>query len=193
MDELTLRRLNIVDSTGAVRVILAGEFPPRRGELAGLLFLNEEGNEAGGLVYHGRRDSTGAATAGGILTFDQFQNDQVMALQYAQRGERKTTGMTISDRPDTLPDIVKRAYRELDHEPPGAKRDSLLAWYRDNVPQSAFSSRRLFVGRAPNGDAVLTLADAEGRDRLRIAVDSTGSPSITFLDEGGRAVRTLSP
>ena len=36
-EEITVSKLTVVDSTGRTRVILAGGFPPRRAELAGLL------------------------------------------------------------------------------------------------------------------------------------------------------------
>src|SRR5437899_2964845 len=77
LDELTVNRIKIVDSTGQVRVEIAGSFPPRRTKLAGLLFHNQEGGEAGGLVYRGERRSDGRVTAGGTLTMDQYNEDQV--------------------------------------------------------------------------------------------------------------------
>ncbi len=49
LDELTVQRINVVDSTGRVRVTLAGSYPPRRAEVAGLLFVNNDGGEAGGI------------------------------------------------------------------------------------------------------------------------------------------------
>ena len=81
-EEITVKRINVVDEDGNTRVILAGGFPPRREALAGLLFINEDGNEAGGLVYQGTRDSLGNIQAGAILTFDQYQNDQISQSSY---------------------------------------------------------------------------------------------------------------
>lgn len=42
------------------------------------------------------------------------------------------------------------------------------------------------------GQAVLTLSDAAGRARLRVAVDSAGVPGLEFLNERGAVVRRLS-
>jgi len=71
-DRITVRQIDVVDSMDRVRVQLAGEFGPRRTDLSGLLFHNEDGNEAGGLVYSGKRDENGEIEAGAILTFDQY-------------------------------------------------------------------------------------------------------------------------
>ena len=76
-DEITVKKITVVDEEGRARVLLAGGYGPRRADLAGLLFINQEGVEAGGLVYTGKRDSAGAVDAGAILTFDQFGNDQI--------------------------------------------------------------------------------------------------------------------
>lgn len=42
------------------------------------------------------------------------------------------------------------------------------------------------------GQAALTLSDAAGRPRLRVAVDSAGVPGLEFLNERGAVVRRLS-
>ena len=47
-DTITVRHIDVVASEGRVRVQLAGEYGPRRKDLAGLLSHNEGGHEAGG-------------------------------------------------------------------------------------------------------------------------------------------------
>jgi hypothetical protein len=76
--ELTVQRINIVDTAGNVRVQLAGSFPPRRAALAGFLFVNNEGTEAGGLVYSGQKKD-GRVSEGATLTMDQYNEDQCMS------------------------------------------------------------------------------------------------------------------
>ena len=92
-------------------VQLAGEYDPRRADLSGLLFHNEDGNEAGGLVYAGKKDENGVINAGATLTFDQYAEDQIMSIQYAHRGNVKRTGMTISARPDEMGENLAAFYR----------------------------------------------------------------------------------
>lgn len=192
-DEITVRRVNVVDSAGRTRVILADGFPPRRAELAGLLFLNEDGGEAGGFGYAGRRAENGEIRAGAILTFDQYRNDQILALEYVHRGDRKQQGLTIQDRPDTLSDLVKRAYREVETASDPVRRDSLQRYWQARLPASELVARRLFVGRDYAGSAVMTLSDPEGRPRLRLQVDSLGRSTIAFMDANGRVTRTITP
>jgi hypothetical protein len=50
---------------------------------------------------------------------------------------------------------------------------------------------RMVLGRAADTSAVLKMRDPQGRDRLVIKVAADGSPSIQFLDEGGRIVSQL--
>lgn len=192
-DEITVNRINVVDSVGDTRVILAGGYPPRRASLAGLLFINEDGHEAGGLVYDGTRDENGNIRAGGILTFDQYRNDQVIALEYAHQGDRKQQGLTIQERPDTLSDLLKEAYRAIETAPDAASRDSLTRHYRALIPPEDIASRRLFVGRDYTRAAVVTLSDPAGRPRLAMAVDSLGRARITFFGEDGDVVREITP
>ena len=192
-DEITVGKINIVDSEGRTRVILAGGYPPRREDLAGLIFINQEGVEAGGLVYTGTTDTADGVQAGAILTFDQFDNDQIVALSYDQSGDQKRQGLTIQDRPDTLSDRVKEAYRAIDGASSPEERDSLVSFHLSRIPQQEFVSRRLFVGRSWNRASLVTLSDPNGKPRLRLEVDSLGAASISFLDEEGEVVRTIEP
>jgi hypothetical protein len=48
------------------------------------------------------------------------------------------------------------------------------------------TARRVFVGRDPEKAAVVNLFDPHGRPRLRMTVDSLGTPSLEFLDQNGK-------
>ena len=192
-DEITVGKINIVDSEDRTRVILAGGYPPCREDLAGLIFINQEGVEAGGLVCTGTRDTADGVEAGAILTFDQFDNDQIVALSYGQSGDQKRHGLTIQDRPDTLSDRVKEAYRTVDGASSPEERDSPVRFHLSRIPQQEFVSRRLVVGRSWNRASLVTLSDPNGKPRSRLEVDSLGAASISFLDEEGEVVRTIEP
>jgi len=193
VDEITVRQVHIVDSEGRERVTIAGEFPPRRTELAGLLFHNEEGTEAGGLVYYGRRNKDGEVEAGGLLTFDQFGDDQIMQLQYEQRGPEKTNGVVFAERPDKISERVLAFYRDFEAASSDEERERLKREVLPSIPKEEFGARRLFVGRNVQGASLVSLHDPSGRARLILEVDEKGSPSITFLDASGDAVRRFQP
>jgi hypothetical protein len=174
-------------------VSIAGEFPPRRTELSGLLFHNENGTEAGGLVYYGRPLPDGGFEAGGLLTFDQYGEDQVMVVEYEHTPEGKQNGLRILDRPDGISPRVLEYYRRIEGAESAEERARLKKELREKVPPEELSQQRLWVGRDAHGLARLNLCDAAGRTRLRLAVTAEGGATIAVHDEQGRGVRTLEP
>ena len=190
--EITVRRINVVDSAGNTRVILAGSFPPRRADQAGLIFVHASGVEAGGLIYTGEKRD-GVVDAGAILTFDKYGDDQVTALSYRERNGQRTQGLTFQDRPDSLGPEILSYYRRIDPMPPGPARDSLVAEMLRTVPAEQLAARRMFLGRSANRSSQVALSDPRGRVRLRLEVDSLGTASIVFLDENGAVVKTVRP
>jgi hypothetical protein len=191
LDELTVTRINVVDSTGRVRLRIAGSFPPRRNDLAGILFTDNDGIEAGGLVYRGRK-MNGKVSATGTLTMDQYNEDQVVALQYNQDGARRSTGLSINDRPDSLGPELGELYRVLDPMPESPRRDSIARALLAKVPVDQRAARRVFIGRDSAKSAVLSLADRAGVPRIRLVVDSLGHASMVFLDAHGNVSRSIS-
>jgi len=190
LKELTVEKINVVDQEGRVRVLLAGSFPPRRAELAGLLFVNQEGTECGGLVYTGQKKE-GNISAGAALTMDQYNDDQIVALQYDQDNGKRKQGLTIADRPDKLGPETLRAYGILDTMAEGSRRDSLAKLLFSKVPADQLPARRIFIGRDENKSALVVLSDRRGKPRIRFMVDSLGTASISFLDSNGKVVRRI--
>ncbi len=54
VDEITAKRISLIDSAGHVRITIEGSLPGRLSALSGLPFHDTNGTEAGGLVYRGR-------------------------------------------------------------------------------------------------------------------------------------------
>src|SRR4051812_18766482 len=90
--EITVERINVVDTGGQNRMVISndarmpgvmqkGELLSPNGGRTGMLFYNEEGTENGGLIFSGKKVD-GKITAVGSLTFDQYEQDQNIALQY---------------------------------------------------------------------------------------------------------------
>jgi hypothetical protein len=191
-DKITVRQIDVVDSEDRVRVQLAGEFGPRRADLSGLLFHNEDGNEAGGLVYSGKRDENGDINAGAILTFDQYAEDQIMAIQYAHRGDVKRTGLTISDRPDEMGENLAAFYRDFAAAKTPEERERLRAEVLPTIPKEELPARRLYFGRTQRNSSTINLYDPQGRVRLKMEVGEDGVPRIEFFDDQGESVRKIS-
>jgi len=196
---LTVERLNIVDSTGALALVLANgarlpggtfggkEYPQSfsgRGRSAGMIYFNEVGDEVGGLIYEGAPRGS-SYRAFGHLSFDQWKQNQVVAVQYSDDGATRSAGLQVWDRPSDAPleDQFALAERML-ATPPGRLRDSLNE-ERLRVRARVQGTRRVFVG-SRDRTAALELRDRQGRVRVRGFVDSTGTGQLAFLDSAGR-------
>ena len=196
---LTVERLNIVDSTGHLALVLSNgarlpggtfagkEYPQSfvgRGKSAGMIFFNEVGDEVGGLIYEGeRRDSTYRAF--GHFSFDQWQQNQVVAVQYQDNGATRSAGVQVWDRPTDAP--LERQFalaEQLRGMPAGPARDSVNQ-ERLRVRARVEGTPRMFVG-SEDRVAKVELRDMAGRVRLRLLVDSTGAGRLIFLDSTGR-------
>lgn len=199
---LTVERLNVVDSAGNLALVLSNgarlpggtwggkEYPQSfvgRGRSAGMLFYNEVGDEVGGLIYEGGpRDSTYRAF--GHLSFDQWKQNQVVALQYIDNGTARSAGLRVWDRPTDAPLEEQFALaEEMLGLPPGPARDSVNR-ERLRVRDEVRGIPRVYLGSADR-QAQLVMRDPMGRVRARIRADSTGAV-LEFLDESGDVTST---
>ena len=85
---------------------------------AGMLFYNEEGIEAGGFIYDGRKNEKGHS-AGLSLTYDQYDGDQVMQLlttDVERNGKRRvSSSLVFNDRAEhETQESFKTIKNELD-------------------------------------------------------------------------------
>ena len=194
-DTIRAREIILVDSVGKARLRISGDL--RRGGLAGLVFYNEDATEAGVLAYRGKRNNDGSVAAGSILTMDQFKDDQIIALDYYHAGDQKRYGLTINDRPDQLSvrarEMLDTLRRELQTAKSAAEAQLIRRRYLSHLPAREIVARRMFAGRDTAGSSVITLADQDGKPRLRLQVDKLGAASIVFLDSAGQPIRTIGP
>jgi hypothetical protein len=63
-----------------------------------------------------------------------------------------------------------------------AERQKAVAAARAAAPRGP---RRVFVGKQPDRSASVSLADAEGRQRLTLKVDAAGTATIEIRDANG--------
>lgn len=197
-DEITLQRLNVVDASGTLRMVIANKDRMHPGVMdgvtinrprpvAGMLFFNDEGDEVGGLTFTGQAvDGQRRANAG--LMFDQFKQDQTVGISYAEANGSRTAGLQVWDRADApLSDLI-RALNAANAMTDPAARDKAIQAARAAAPPGP---RRVFVGKTAERAATVSLADAAGKPRLTLKVDADGSASIEFLDAEGRTVQRI--
>ncbi len=162
------------------------------GNRPGLIFYNDEGTENDGLVFMGGKDSSGKYRATGHLSFDQYNQNQVLYLTYADENGDQRTGLHIDDW-QTSPAFWdwRAAYKKTQKLPDGpAKEAALKKLMEPKAGQKAYA-QRIFVGKDESKTAMVTLADRMGKPRLQLLVDSTGTAKLNFLDEQGRITYNL--
>jgi hypothetical protein len=199
-ETIDVERINVVEKNGQVRLVISNlarspapmergvAFGYQPGNRAGMIFYNEEGTEDGGLIFSGHRDSTGKYQAVGSLTFDQYEQDQTIALQYLDTDGRRRAGLAINDYPLGISTLqLDKRYRRIQAmTDSGAKADSMKAF------DQSTGNQRLYAGRARNGSSLVTLSDPRGKARLRLSVDTLGAAKIEFLNQAGEVVKTIS-
>ena len=177
-EELNAERINIVEPDGKPRLILynSSHTPgailygkdnphPNRSPHAGMLYFNDEGTENGG-----------------HLTFDQFDQDQVVSL---------VGGLRVWDQPYLPMAQLLERVQAARAKPEGPERtramEEMSAWAR---AQGIFR-QRLRAQTTRDKAAVIELADTLQRPRLRMVVDSLGSARLEFLGDSGQVVRAI--
>lgn len=173
-DEITVKRINVVDESGEVRFVIAGELPGPvvRGQRvkrdivpAGILWHDADGNESGGLATAPVTGWKGAPGSGRVrtITFD-FTHQITDAVRLdtfeSDDGKAWSGGLTVFDRRP----------------------------YQAGPVTSSQGNERIYLG-TQNGDAGLVIRDASERERIRIGVDQEGAAVIEILNEGGEIVQ----
>ena len=147
------------------------------------------GDEVGGLIFTGRQVN-GMPSASGSLTFDQFKQDQTVALQYVDQNGRRRAGLEIIDRPQTSLSVMAGLIEKHDA---AATPDERAALTKQITAVGQQSMQRMFAGRDLEGRSSVVLSDVQGRPRLRLQVEPEGAARIQFLNTTGGVVREITP
>lgn len=110
-DEITVQRINVVEPDGTLRMVVSnharlpgvyshGKERPLDRPQAGMLFLNDEGSEVGGLIFGGRKNAQGEVVdSGGSLSFDRYGANQIVQLIGVDDKEDHLVGLAVTDSP----------------------------------------------------------------------------------------------
>lgn len=196
LDELTLKRLNVVGEDGSLRVVISNETRQHSGRAegkdqaarkrgAGFLFFNEDGDECGGLLYELNHQHDTAHSYMGF-TMDQYRNDQVIQIineeNYQGDQAQIFRGYRINEYPkgsrlaanlDRMNEIKKIKNPE--------ERQRQMAELR----KTAIERTRVFLGMAPDSLDGLFLFDHQGKPRMKIYVDPEGNPRFEVIHRDG--------
>jgi len=215
-EEIDVERINIVEADGTLKLALFnssrltrgldGDKRQGTGTISGMLFYNEEGYEAGGLVFNGKQIEGGQESAIG-LTMDGYRQDQTMSIQHNEKKDSITSyyddGLRIMSRPDRSNvkeeyDFYKLKYPEHfgnENTPrlPESVIDS-IEW--ELAKQYKVAKQRIFLGhsRGDQGDgwfdnSGLYIKNKYGKSMIKIYVDKDNIPRIEVLDTLGKEVK----
>src|ERR1700684_4282384 len=189
--EIDVQRINVREPDGTLRMTISNSatapglifkgkehaFPNR--QAAGILFFDDEGTEDGGLLFGGAKKGQNASS-GGHLSFDQYEQDQVISLDQTEEHGRRRAGLTFFDRPASSlsMDLVDKM-----DTPEGS------AQFEAQAAAGGFGYPRVFIGKNEERESTVILRDAKGLARLRLSVTPAGSASIEFIDAAGKIVR----
>jgi len=199
LDEITVHRINIVEPDGTLRLVISDkarcpgmfingkEYPREDRQTAGMIFLDDEGTEDGGLIYGGAKGKDGKVESFGHLSFDQYQQDQVFTIDAGEENGRRHSGIGITDRGDyPIMDVVEASQRIS--KLPAA--DQAAEW-KKFLASHPGDAQRAYFGRSSDRTVGLRLMDPQGRDRVRLQVKPDGTPVLQMLDASGGVVAQL--
>ncbi|MCH8549946.1 MAG: hypothetical protein LAT80_13835 [Balneolaceae bacterium] len=192
-EEITVERINIVENDGTIRLVISnkerqhpgrmdGEDLPDRERQAGLLFFNDKGDEAGGLLF-GLQEEGGHKISSLSFTMDQYKNDQVVQVlnQDLIQGDRviPTRGFAVNQFPDgaRLMDYLEAMDEAQTIEDPNEMQNRMM-----EIQQAMGSRPAAFMGMASDGSGLFIFND-EGQPKLMLYVDRDGKPRIQTMDQ----------
>ena len=197
-------RIEIRDRGGSLRAALSNAAgftegqraqQPEGARIAGLMFYNEEGQEAGGLVYLGKSIG-GGQDAEAALTFDQYRQDQTVYLHHEEhrdaKGARIEDGLSVLARPDwTAAKEEYGIYDRLDKLPAAEQDQARL----EALKAGKVSTGRLFVGvkrgvdeNGPYDDGGVFVKNKWGRAVIKLYVDYDNRPHFEVYDPLGKTL-----
>jgi len=203
-EEIDVERINVIEKDGRLRLTISNNerspgpvigglsMKTREGKRgAGLIFFNDKGDECGGMTWESSEAKDAIRASAGLM-FDQYNQDQTVGITYSQKDEERSAGLRVWERSLTpLADFARRV-NEIELMKEGPERTEAMKKLREAAAaQGLGGAQRVFVGRTEKNEAMVSLADAEGKPRILISVDAADGATLRFLDGDGKVVFSL--
>ena len=202
--EIDVERINIVEPDGNLRMVIANRprsigpiykgkpFGYPGGTRPGIIFFNDEGTENGGLTLRGSRGADGKYQAGTHMSFDQFDQDQIVVLNYSDNNGDRQAGLEFRDRWNKPINEFAAELDSVNKMPDGPAKTEAMRRLRQPIQNGVVANaQRVYIGRDRSMASLLRLSDPMGRPKLVLRVDSLGAPQLEFLDDSGRVTARL--
>jgi hypothetical protein len=195
-------KVNIRESDGVLKASLSNSagfrvFGRANQEVtfSGLMFYNQEGEEAGGLVYDGKA-LPGGQHSSAALTFDQFRSDQNIYLAHDEDKSEKETviadGLSVNARPDYTGNKEEyEIYGRLEKMPEAEREQARL----EAQKAGKIMQGRVFVGvrrgvkdGAGYDNSGVFIKNKWGRNAIKIYVDADNTPHFEVFDPLGKDI-----
>lgn len=215
-EEIDVERINIVEADGTLKLALFnsarltrgldGDKRQGTGSISGMLFYNEEGYEAGGLVFNGKE--IGGGQMGGVgLTMDGYRQDQTMSIQHNEKKDSSSSfyedALRIMSRPDRSNVNAEYEFYALkypesfgDENTPRYSKQVIDSIEWELAGQYKVAEQRIYLGhsRGDRGDgwfdnSGLYIKNKYGKTMIKIYVDKDDIPRIEILDAMGKEVK----
>jgi len=210
---IDVERINVVEKDGTKKlgIFSSGQYQQGKSEreggsrISGMLFFNEDGYEAGGLVYYGKAIENGQDASLGLM-FDGYRQDQAISIQHNENKTDSSSyyedGIRIMSRPDYKNvreefDYYALRYPEQfgDSTTPRLSNKELDSLEFALAAQNKISSSRIYLGSKRGlkkgewfDESGLYIKNKYGKNVLKIYVDKSGTPKIETLDSLGKNV-----
>ena len=200
VEQLDVQRINVREPDGTLRLVISNtdkapgiyirnqEYPHPSRKTAGMIFLNDEGTENGGLIFGGEKSADGTKQTYGHLSFDAFEQDQILTLDASQDGEARSSRFTLVDQPPFPILELIQLLDQIRNLPPEEQAKRIEAFYASH---GGTPKTRLTMGRGQDGTVGLGINDAQGRPRIVLMVAGDGKPMVRTLDESGKVTGEL--
>lgn len=179
-DPITVHRINVVEPDGTLRMVISDHAelpgvivhgkqkgPPTRPQ-AGMLFYNDEGSEAGGLIFAGHKNAKGEIVdSGASLSFDKYGAGQVVQLAGVDDQTDKFSGLGVAGYAGG-----RRAQRIwVGRDGDGDAKVALM---------DAKGRKRILLDVAADGASSMAFYDADGENRRPVPRnEQTSTRSLT--------------
>ena len=140
----------------------------------------------GGLLYGGKKGPDGQILSNGHLSFDQYDQDQIFAIDAGQTPLKRTL-LVISDRGDWSMSATAAELQRIKALPSNERKPAMERFTAAHPGDHP----RVVLGRSADRSSVLRLADPEGHDSIVMEVAADGTPSLQFLDQNGKVIDQL--
>jgi hypothetical protein len=167
--EIDVERINIVERDGKLKMVMSNNERLPDPTIGGETFKRQGIRMHGVIFYNELGDESGGFVYGSEEKDGKYAAGALLTFDQYKHDQ-----------------ILGLMYNERD-----GRRETGFNVIDQPTSLQANAQQRVFVGRTRDRAARVTLYDTQGKPRLQMFVDATGTPKLEFLDETGKVTKSL--